>query len=1088
MSDRPGSMGGGDPYGGWQPALSNEQEMKAHKKRRARNGVLLLAGIAIVAFAAGWNPPTGTVHSFSRASDYNSERESGCVNSGKGCHGSESSYSDFNTYHPGAKCTTCHDYQGVGCIPCHSDSKNHECETCHDGTVEGVVDRMRITDPYPRGHYRETTHTAMGTDFKVAISAAENGGASATCRDCHSRDLRAAHTDVKPIADSKYGTTVGCGECHNDLRTHAQAQVLDKWKQRDCESCHFAKSSSPMHATRIAEKVEAKSKSGCGDSGAGCHEVNDLHALHADAPKDCSGAAAKSEPICHKLKAEAVVPTSTACGGTGDAVCHRGYTNSTLSHKKAAAAHSPKTTTPAEDTSFYGTACGDCHRMATDGKSLIAEHDLATSAKTLKPGDGCRNCHAADASQDAIANKWEARDTTEACSACHGLADLPDAHQGDFEKLHAAGKGSAGCASTGAGCHPTSDLAQVGTPTITANIHRDCLRCHDWTKNDGNLACDPTKNSCGSGRDCHSSKGSYEPSSSVHAGSGRKVDGNDTLHTASARQSDAVYVDSVSGVKTACSMCHAMKLTTEHGRVSSVLATGTGGNLCTRCHDRRTATSQVVKASWPKRATASACESCHVVGTPTAMHSNVNSAHKAVERAPDGTPTPGYCSRPDCHGTNDVRIIHKNVGCTGHRCHENVGDIVIKRGMSCGGNNRDLACHTGRSANDHRVSHSADLTGTVNGITYTVGANNGCFGCHADDLRSEHSTALAGSSMESKPVNTCRTCHDGPGAGAYASLPAVKAAIANHDHRCIACHKSGTDTDGPTAVASPHKAMSTDATLPAGRVWADPFDEWKTAMEATTGGGHNVLSAATVGASKSKSFPVTQFDINGTTYGWALPPNTGSTAWLKASVFGTSSVDTTAGIQHITITCSDCHYFPDGAAGPQGAAAEVRIDPAYSQTEYANPSFGKFQFNSTGTDRVICYKCHSIYQGANEGTLTVGGNVLHNSHRGHTRYDPNTNPQYYGDKCIDCHTRIPHAWKRPRLLVRTIVTTDGVAPDTFPYVAAGTRKGLLGVKLLDYSNPKALTRASCVTGGCYSSHSTTSHPLPAEAPDASYWP
>ena len=45
-------------------------------------------------------------------------------------------------------------------------------------------------------------------------------------------------------------------------------------------------------------------------------------------------------------------------------------------------------------------------------------------------------------------------------------------------------------------------------------------------------------------------------------------------------------------------------------------------------------------------------------------------------------------------------------------------------------------------------------------------------------------------------------------------------------------------------------------------------------------------------------------------------------------------------------------------------------------------------------------------------------------------------PRRQGEKCIDCHVRIPHAWQRPRLLVRTVVTTDGVEPDAYPYVRA----------------------------------------------------
>jgi hypothetical protein len=1079
MSDRFGSTGGADPAGGWQPAPRDDKAIKVRKTRRA---LIALGAIALIAFSAGWNPPTGSVHSFSRASDYNAQRESGCTNSGKGCHGSESSYTDFNTYHKKAKCTTCHKYQGVGCIPCHSNSKNHECEACHDGTVEGSVDRSRLTDPYPRGHYRETTHTAMGTDFEARMVAAENGKASAACGNCHSRDLRKAHTSAKPADKSTYGDTVGCGECHNDTGTNGQVQVLDKWKKRDCESCHAEKSAAPMHDARVAAKVETSGTASCAKTGSGCHEGNDIHALHPDAPKNCSGSADKGEPACHDLKAESLVPTATACGGKGDGICHTRFARDGSGHKNESTAHSPKTNGPASDTSYHDTPCGSCHRMAPDGRSLIAEHDLSTSVRSRNRSNGCRNCHDAPASADAIANRWEARDTAESCSACHGAGDLPDAHTANLIDKHT--KASAGCASTGAGCHPTSDLSEVGVPTVSANIHKDCLRCHDWRKASGDLAYDPQKSTCGAGRGCHAAKGAYDPKTSVHAGK-KRTDGADSAHQAGTPQRDALLLDAASGVATPCDSCHSMALGTEHVRPNSVLASG-AGNACTRCHDKSIVTSRVVKASWPERATDRACASCHGAAGGVALpHQAIGSVHQFTELAPGGVVTPGYCSRADCHGTTDVRVIHKNVGCANAKCHSATGDIVTKRLKSCGGGNDVVACHSAISATNH-VAHSADLTGTVEGITYRIGANNGCFGCHANDLRAEHSDALVAGSMEGKPANACRVCHAGPGQGAYASLPAVKAAIASHDRRCVACHKSGTSTDGPDGVASPHKVISALTTLPAGAVWSDPFDDWKASFDATTGGGHNVLTADQVGATKNKRYPLTEFNLNGKVYTWPLPANRGSTAWLKASMFGTQSVDTTVGIQHITITCQDCHVFPDGIAGPQGASVKVRIDPAYSQTEYANPAFGKFQFNATGTDRVICYKCHNIYVGANEGTSTVGGNPIHNSHKGHTRY-LTTNPQYYGDKCADCHLRIPHAWKRPRLLIRTVVTTDGAAPDAYPYVRYG-HNGLKGVRLMDMDGLTTTQyRASCVAGSCYP-NTPTSHPTPAMVPGYSYWP
>ena len=44
------------------------------------------------------------------------------------------------------------------------------------------------------------------------------------------------------------------------------------------------------------------------------------------------------------------------------------------------------------------------------------------------------------------------------------------------------------------------------------------------------------------------------------------------------------------------------------------------------------------------------------------------------------------------------------------------------------------------------------------------------------------------------------------------------------------------------------------------------------------------------------------------------------------------------------VSCDDCHVLPAGMAGPHGSAVSIWMDPAYSQTEYANPSRTLSQF------------------------------------------------------------------------------------------------------------------------------------------------
>jgi hypothetical protein len=1157
MSTPPEQPAGSDEFLPWLEQRA-AQRRKSRITGRKKAGAVTLGVAALLVVSAVWNPPTASVHSFSKASDYNPARESGCTNSGKGCHGSETRFTDFNSYHKNAGCTDCHDYQGVGCIPCHKPSQS-ECELCHDGTMKNAPDVVRLTDDYPRGHYRETTHTAMGTDFRQVTRASAEGKAKASCAECHSRDLKRSHSGVKPVPGSPYAEKLRCGDCHNDTRTSAVTQVLSKWKARACEDCHGRGSSAPMHDAKVAPAVEASGPAACGATGDGCHEGGDLHAMHPDKPAACTGSAAKGEPGCHAAGLEAQVPTATACGA-GAPGCHARYRTDAFGHSGDRKAHSPGGAVAA-DTSYRGIACGRCHHMGDDGRSLQVEHDLWTSAKTGVPGNTCRDCHNSAASQDALTEGWPGRQTEYACDDCHGKNGLGREHVADLPGVH--GSPSEGCASTGPGCHPTDDLSQVGVPTVTANIHVSCLRCHDASASGGNRSYDPRKKTCGSGRDCH---GGFDTFTAVHEGRRGRVDGADALHTAGTPQRDARLTDGATGLAVRCGVCHQMGLGPEHGRPSSGIARG-GDTLCERCHDATPLTAATVKSGWSARQGASACAACHGTADVPAPHAAIDTAHADATLDVRGSLDAGACVRSGCHATAEVRILHRAVGCAIAGCHSSRGDINGRDIRSCGGTDPKTSCHTGYeggdghetaaarhegfeldpfgnlapgscaragchtsvdlrrlhrakgcaitgchetgktpsitgcggpdaligchpgfTADEHFVDHSADVTGTVNGVTYRAGENVGCFGCHSADLRAEHSTGTPGPSIAGGGASDCRVCHydpDDPGSGAYSGLPAVSGAIAARDRRCGTCHASGSAANGPVAAASPHKRISPAFPPPDGYVSAEPEAEWRAAFEAPTGGGHNVLPSDLVGAAAGRRFPVTSYTRSGRTHTWALPPNSGLTRWLRASVF--PGADTTSAVQGVTIGCQDCHVLPADMRGPHGSAVPVSIDPAYSQTEYAEPTRGTAsQFAASGTERVICFKCHDIQAGSVPGTSAPGGGYVHAQHAEHPGF-PAYNPVRWGEKCIDCHVRIPHAWRHQRLLVRTVSAGDGVPADEYPYVRAG-HDGLLGVLLRDFETTADPRPFACVTGGCHGRHNVGSHPMPADVPGEAYWP
>lgn len=947
-------------------AADRAAEQAAVRASRLRIGLFSVGAIGFLVFSMAWNPPVGRVHSFTEASDYSLQRDRGCTNSGEGCHGEESSYGDFNFYHPNTECTDCHDFQGVGCIPCHSPD-GHECESCHDGTMEKAGDRTRLTDPYPKGHYRETTHTATGTDMKAVMRAKPAGKAGAACSACHSRDLMASHTEVPQIDGSDYGESVGCGECHNDDRAGGLEQVKSDWKGRGCEDCHTKESSAPMHSPAKLQAAEATDSAGCGSTGDGCHESTDLHALHPNRPTDCSGAGSEGERPCHDLTKQAHQPAERRCGAGGRS-CHPNYVDDEYSHDQDAELHraglSQATASLFDSVSDTSTPCLACHSM-----ELTEEHSRPGSSLS---GNVCLACHDRnETTAKVVSGYWKARNSAGACIQCHGKDDIPSPHgvSGDSHEgvpLNDAGEEADSC--SGDVCHEETDVRL---------LHADA-------------GCTV--------RGCHQPSGPATGSRTMRCGGGP----------------------------------------------------GDG--------------------------------SCHEGYSTFSGHKAVAGVHRAVEIGTSGKARKGACQSSGCHVSTDLADLHVDAGCEIDGCHGQ-GDQPQQR--SCGGPD-ESACHTGYSATEHFADHKADRSGTVHGVTYEPGRNGGCFGCHSKDLVVEH-TSTGAAVVTGGGATSCRVCHDDsrdPGRGLYAGLSAVEASIERRDVRCVACHASGTDMPNATHAASAHKQTSSALTHSPGSVWADPFIAWRDAMNSPTGGGHNVVSAGVVGARVTKRFPVTTYEFGGRSYVWNLPPNEGPTAWLKP-VDG-ERLTTREEIVHTSIGCDDCHVMTREMAGPHGSAVPILIDPEYSQTEYANPTRGRqSQFEATGTDRVVCMKCHYLSFGSVPGSDLPGGNPVHAQHAKHTGA-PSYHPLHYGEKCIDCHVRIPHASRSARMLIRTIQDSRRPA-DTYPYVSKN-HDGLRGVLLRDFTRPQDLTRSACVTGGCHGYHSENDHPLPSDVTTATYWP
>ncbi|GAB4289117.1 MAG: hypothetical protein Kow0067_14970 [Coriobacteriia bacterium] len=205
---------------------------------------------------------------------------------------------------------------------------------------------------------------------------------------------------------------------------------------------------------------------------------------------------------------------------------------------------------------------------------------------------------------------------------------------------------------------------------------------------------------------------------------------------------------------------------------------------------------------------------------------------------------------------------------------------------------------------------------------------------------------------------------------------------------------------------------------------------------------HNVLGQS-IGMKSAFSFT----DSSGTTQNrtWSLPS---ASSFLKSEWVNNGGVNA-------KMTCTDCHdgYRDTGtpdpttmARGPHGSSVDWLLDPDYSN--WTNTTSLQ---NYSG---VICGKCHTN---------------LATSNRVHDKHDSRGNE---GGYCRFCHIKVPHGWKRPRMLG---YTTDG------PY--ATISGGITQIRANKDYTPNNWSKGG---GGDCSAGCDNTHPSTLSG--ATYWP
>ena len=361
-----------------------------------------------------------SAHNVTAASDYaesaeSVSSESGCTNSGAGCHGSQAMPADgATTFHPTSGCLggACHTSPSM--TQSFKDSgAGTECARCHNGTFSGAADTTGLAQATPAGHFGDTTHTvSAGLGTMTA-----GGSASAGCSACHSTTLRNAHgASGGGFASTTKGAYVTCAECHN-YNASVTALVTDTTRTDDCAACHTASvmPTSAMHNAATAPTALSTSAA-CGNSGSGCHTSLDLHGLHKNAAAGCvlSG--------CHAANKDMAGASKTCGSGQG---CHTTYTATTghrantISGDDSTHTATAMTTKLDSATYSYGNACSDCHSagLKSAHTTVTATLDSGHTAWTTPFCTDCHNSTYAEANSVTTikTDSWSAQ----TCDQCH---------------------------------------------------------------------------------------------------------------------------------------------------------------------------------------------------------------------------------------------------------------------------------------------------------------------------------------------------------------------------------------------------------------------------------------------------------------------------------------------------------------------------------------------------------------------------------------------------------------------------------------------------------------------------------------------
>jgi len=685
------------------------------------------------------------------------------------CHGDGTGQSpyhaDFATTHTGtstlsAQCQQCHAGElgqvhaasTLGCGACHwikgSPMTGTTCSACHP--MHGLSSAKTDCDnPYCHGDRGSWPILSLDAHYTTNAAQHQATAQAGGCSDCHSMDLKAAHSNVA-------NECVGCHSQGGD-------ELLGTW-DKTCEDCH-----QQYHVAAFQQHHPVTVVStGCGGDD-GCHAVEDISTLHASAATtvtiDAVDVRLTACQVCHKNPSVDLSTTSAEC-----ADCHTAHgdlgpiheadsaisascfnchpTDVRVTHQKSAkgpCAVCHKNPALAGGASAHTADCDSCHTYV--GADGLDHAGFAAKHAVTEDSAGCwRDCHTSHVQASSVASSTIHRivspatancakchngtldltGKTASCTTCHGPAPEQYPMHVDYPQRHVA---SATQSLACTGCH-FSDVKDHDTTY-------GCKLCHVTAARGGRASCGfchtphspvpgPLKvyaiAECAN-RFCHGINGT------------KAVASPDAHYTANAAAHVATPTDAT------CADCHSMDLKTAHATVA---------DPCVTCHTSAKYTA--LAKPWDKK-----CESCHVT-----KHAGAASLHAA-------TTAPSLeCAGSGCHAIADVTAVHASAEVT---ITTEAGDVKLVACQVCH-KNPGVTLTTAECASCH-AGHG-DL-GPIHTATAASASCSQAAWCHATDIRTVHAKS---------PLGECAVCH----------AEDSRVDIAEQTADCAGCHDPTTYT------------------------------------------------------------------------------------------------------------------------------------------------------------------------------------------------------------------------------------------------------------------------------------------------------